>query len=72
MDNKCLICSAKAKFKISSTNDYYCEDCAVEFFGDISCLLKVDTESKKIKQIIDDKTSLNVKNENNEEFEYIY
>ena len=39
---KCLICEEEAKFAIKSTNDYYCEECAQDQFGDISYLVKIE------------------------------
>lgn len=52
MPKKCIICGKEAKFKISGTNDYYCEECAIEYFGDVSCLVKVEEEAKKIRDLI--------------------
>ena len=50
---KCLICEEEAKFAIKSTNDYYCEECAQDQFGDISYLVKIEEVTKQEKNIID-------------------
>jgi len=52
MSKKCIICGKEAKFKISSTNDYYCEECAIEYFGDTDCLVKIEEEAQKVKKLI--------------------
>ncbi len=44
---KCLICEEEAKFAIKSTNDYYCEECAEDQFGDISYLVKIEEVTKQ-------------------------
>lgn len=59
MGRKCIICEKEATFKISGTNDYYCEECAIEYFGDLSCLVKVEDEAKKLKTVIDEKLESN-------------
>ncbi|MBI5003045.1 hypothetical protein HZC31_06690 [Candidatus Woesearchaeota archaeon] len=44
---KCLICEEEAKFAIKSTNDYYCEECAQDQFGDISYLVKIEEATQQ-------------------------
>jgi Zn-finger protein len=55
MPKKCIICSEDAEFNIKGTNDYYCKECAIEHFGDLSMLIKVEEIAKKIKDMIDKK-----------------
>ncbi len=56
MGKKCIICGEEAKYHIKGSSEYYCEDCAKEHFSDISVLVSVEEQAKKIKQMIDDKT----------------
>ncbi len=53
MPKKCIICGKEAKFSIKDTSDYYCEECAVEQFSDVSLLVKIDEQAKKIKKLIE-------------------
>ena len=55
MDKKCTICGEKAKFAIKDTNDYYCEECAEDSFGDITVLIKIDEQAKKLKAFVDER-----------------
>ena len=55
MKKKCLICNAEAEYRIKDTSDYYCADCAEENFADLSLLLKVEEEAKKLKVFVDEK-----------------
>jgi hypothetical protein len=53
MKKKCIICDESASLMIKDTNDYYCEDCAVDNFDDISLLVKVEEQAKKLKEYIE-------------------
>ncbi len=55
MDKKCIICEKPASYKIKDTNDFYCEECAEENFGDLSMLVKVEEEVTKLKEVIKEK-----------------
>lgn len=56
MTKKCMICDgAEAAYCIKGTSDFYCEACAVDSFGDVALLVKVEDEAKRLKDIIDDK-----------------
>ena len=55
MDKKCSICGVKAKFAIKDTSDYYCEECAEDSFDDVSVLIKIDEQAKKLKAFVDEK-----------------
>ncbi|MFP4403416.1 MAG: hypothetical protein ACOC3X_01265 [Nanoarchaeota archaeon] len=55
MPKKCIICSEDAEYNIKGTNDYYCKDCAIEHFGDLSMLVEVEKIAKKIKDMVDNK-----------------
>ena len=55
MGKKCIICEDEAKYLIKDTSDYYCEECANESFGDLSVLVSVEEQAKKIKQMIEEK-----------------
>ena len=57
MTKKCIICEEKeAKYAIKDSNEVYCEDCAKEHFADISLLVKVEDQAKKLKALINEKT----------------
>ncbi len=56
MGKKCIICDEEAKFHIKDSSEYYCEDCAKEHFSDISVLVSVEEQARKIKQMIEEKT----------------
>ena len=56
MGKKCIVCGKEAKFCVKDCAECYCEDCANEYFSDLSYLKKVEEEAKKIKKLIEDKT----------------
>lgn len=59
MDKICSICEEKkAQFVIKDTSDYYCKDCAVEFFGDLKLLSRVENEAISIKKMIEGRVKL--------------
>ncbi len=37
---KCIMCKEKGIYHIKDSLDYYCKDCAIEFFGSLDCLKK--------------------------------
>lgn len=53
MSKKCIICGAEANYCIKGTNDYYCKECAIEHFGDLSMLVKVEEIAKRIKSMVE-------------------
>lgn len=55
MGKKCCICGEEAKLKIKNSSDYYCEECAIDSFGDISVLVSVEEDAKKLKAVVDEK-----------------
>ncbi len=55
MKKKCIVCNAEAEYKIKDSSDYYCLDCAEENFADLSMLLKVEEEAKRLKAIVEEK-----------------
>lgn len=55
MHKKCIICDGPAEFMIKDTNDYYCNTCAAEQFGDLSYLIKVEEQAKELKKLVDEK-----------------
>ncbi len=52
MAKKCIECSEEAKFKIKNTSEYYCEDCALEEFGDLALLVNVEEEAQQLKEFV--------------------
>ena len=55
MAKKCTMCGAEAKYWIKDTSDYYCEECAIDSFGDISVLVKVEEQAQALKEAIKEK-----------------
>jgi hypothetical protein len=56
MPKKCIICGKDAKYNIKDSSEYYCEECAHEHFDDISALVKVEEQARKIKALIEEKS----------------
>ena len=65
MAKKCIICSEEAVFTIKDTSDYYCEDCADEQFADVSMLIKIEEQARKLKEVINQKQEEMEDTENN-------
>jgi len=64
MPKKCIVCEEKdAEFTIKGSSKGYCKECAEEHFGDISVLVKVEEQAKKIKEIVDSKIEENSEKE---------
>lgn len=58
MAKKCIICEEnEAEYKIKDSSEVYCKECAIEHFGDISMLVKVEEEAQRLKRLIEEKTS---------------
>ncbi len=55
MAKKCIICGDPAILMIKDTNDFYCQECAEDSFADLSYLIKVEEQAKKLKQLIEEK-----------------
>jgi hypothetical protein len=54
MGKKCIICGDEAKLQIKGTSDFYCDDCAAEQFDDLSVLVSVEEQAKRIKGLVDE------------------
>lgn len=64
MGKKCIICGeGEAVYKIKDTSDYYCEECAQENFSDLSVLVKVEEEAKRLQQFLEEKIDANKLND---------
>jgi len=55
MVKKCIVCNIEAEYKIKDTSDYYCKGCAEENFSDLSLLLKIEEEAKRLKEFLKNK-----------------
>lgn len=55
MAKKCIICNEVAVFCIKDSSECYCEECAKEYFADISVLQKIEDEAQKVKDFINEK-----------------
>ena len=55
MPKKCIICGLDATLSIKDTSDYYCEECAIDQFSDISYLQKIEEQAKRLKELVDEK-----------------
>jgi len=54
MTKTCIICEeAEAAYCIKGSSECYCLPCADEQFGDLSVLVKVEEEAKRLKEIVD-------------------
>ena len=58
MEKKCLICEAIAEYMIKDSIDYYCKECALDFFADLDMLCKVESDAQKLKNYLNDKITL--------------
>ncbi len=47
-----MMCDEPAQFVIKSSNDFYCESCAIECFSDTSLLQRVEEQAKELKELI--------------------
>ena len=52
MAKRCIICGKEAVYGIKDTSDYYCQECAEENFADLTMLVKVEEEARKLKQFV--------------------
>lgn len=55
MGKKCIICGRKAEFKIKGANEYYCEECAEENFGELELLQKIEEEARLLKKLVEER-----------------
>jgi hypothetical protein len=55
MPKRCIICGKEARFMVKDSSDFYCEECALEQFGELSLLVKVEDQAAKLKKAVDDK-----------------
>ncbi|HYD02820.1 MAG TPA: non-canonical purine NTP pyrophosphatase [Alphaproteobacteria bacterium] len=53
LDKKCSSCGDVANYSIKGSSDWYCKECAIEYFGDLKHLKKTNTpdSSKNNKEI---------------------
>ena len=58
MVKKCVMCEDSAKYKIKDSSDYYCIDCAQDNFSDLSILIKVEEEAKRLQNFLDEKIDI--------------
>lgn len=57
-EKKCIECGGAAKYSIKGSNDWYCKECALEYFGDLKNLKKkTAVKNIKSKQIVESKDS---------------
>lgn len=38
LEKRCIMCTDAAKYSIKGSNDWYCKECAIEYFGDLKNL----------------------------------
>jgi len=50
--HKCTICEAEAPYQVKGTPTYYCEKHAIEFFGDVTYLVKAEGTAQVMKDLI--------------------
>ncbi|MGV8086850.1 MAG: non-canonical purine NTP pyrophosphatase [Candidatus Woesearchaeota archaeon] len=47
LEKKCTICNDAARYSIKGSSDWYCKECAIEYFGDIKHLKKSNIDINK-------------------------
>mgnify|MGYP005632326041 FL=1 len=67
MVKKCIICGDPAILMIKDTSDFYCKECAEDSFADLSYLIKVEQQAKKLKKLIEEKQQDEFFDETNQE-----
>jgi hypothetical protein len=55
MTKGCCLCEANAEFVLKGTTDYYCKECALDFFGDIGLLLPLEEEAQVLAKFVEEK-----------------
>jgi hypothetical protein len=45
---KCNICGNEALYRIKGNPDFYCSECALEHFEDLSYLQKIEEETVRV------------------------
>ena len=58
MRKKCIICEKEAEYEVKGSNSHYCKECAKDYFGDISYLIRIEEEAQRLKKVIKDKLEL--------------
>ena len=53
MTKKCIVCENEGEYTIKGSSEIYCTDCAEEQFADLSYLVKVGEQAKKITQSVE-------------------
>ena len=48
----CTICGGNAPYQVKGQQTYYCEKHAIEFFGDITYLVKAEGTAQIVKDLI--------------------
>lgn len=77
LEKKCTICGDNANYSIKGSSDWYCKDCAIEYFGDVKHLkktsIKISSNSNNnspIKSSIEKFRSHVIEESNNPEFKH--
>jgi|APSaa5957512622_1039677.scaffolds.fasta_scaffold185664_2 hypothetical protein len=64
MGKKCIMCcEEEAVYKIKDTSDCYCKECAKEIFSDLTVLVKVEEEAKRLQKFLEEKIDTNKLND---------
>ena len=58
MAKKCVDCQERADYKIKDTSEYYCSECAIENFSDLSLLVVLEDEAMKLKRFIESRVNV--------------
>lgn len=53
MQKKCTLCGDPAQYAIKGSTEFYCEECALENFGDLSYLITVEQQALELKKFVD-------------------
>ena len=52
-----MICGKPAEFSIKGSSSYYCKECADENFSNLELLQKIEEQARKLKKVVEDKTT---------------
>ncbi len=73
LEKKCAMCGDAAKYSVKGSNDWYCKDCAIEYFGDLKSLKRtIISKKEKIVKNTALKIYVAAKFEKKSSVQYIY
>ena len=55
MVKKCILCGKPAGYCIKGSSECYCKECAENQFGDLTYLVAVEEEAKKLRNVVEER-----------------